>query len=200
MRHEMTRRGLGAAVFASALAMAAGPALALNESVARDLVQRLVDEINGVIASGAPTSKMIDQFEGIFKRYADTSYVAAYAMGADARRASSAQKSAFSEAFNTYVARKYGQRFQEFAGGKLEIQEVRDRKKFYEVVTLARLPGKSPFEVTFLISDRSGKDQFYNLFVEGVNMLLTEREEVGSILDANGGDIDAMTADLRSKG
>ena len=201
MRHMMTRRGFGAvSLAAAAVALMSGPVAALTESSARTLVQQLVDEINGVIASGASQAKMIDRFEDIFKRYADTSYVAAYAMGTEARRATAQQKSAFSDAFNTYVARKYGKRFQEFAGGQLEVTEIRDRKKFYEVVTLAKLPGQSPFEVTFLISDRSGKDQFYNIFVEGVNMLLPERDEVGALLDANGGDIDKMIAALRKKG
>ena len=50
--------------------------------------------------------------------------------------------------------------------------------------------------MTFQVSDRAGKDLFFNMFIEGVNLLLTERTEVGALLDRNGGDIDAMIADL----
>jgi phospholipid transport system substrate-binding protein len=50
--------------------------------------------------------------------------------------------------------------------------------------------------VTFLISDRSGSDKFFNMFIEGVNMLLTERAEIGAMLDRRRGDIDALIAEL----
>jgi phospholipid transport system substrate-binding protein len=58
------------------------------------------------------------------------------------------------------------------------------------------LRGSAPFEVTFLVSSKSGKDLFFNMFIEGVNLLLTERTEIGALLDRNGGKIDKMIADL----
>ena len=109
-----------------------------------------------------------------------------------------AQKKAFSKAFQGYISRKYGKRFREFIGGKLEVTGVKRVKKWYEVSTIAYLKGQSPFEVTFLVSDRSGRDLFFNMFIEGVNLLLTERTEIGAILDRNKGDIDALIAELEA--
>ncbi|MBT5679460.1 MAG: ABC transporter substrate-binding protein, partial [Marinovum sp.] len=48
--------------------------------------------------------------------------------------------------------------------------------------------------------DKSGKDLFFNLFVEGVNMLLAERAEIGAMLDRRRGNLDKMIADLRKAG
>ena len=47
------------------------------------------------------------------------------------------------------------------------------------------------------MSDRSGRDLFFNMFIEGVNLLLTERTEIGAMIDRHGGDIDKMIADLK---
>jgi phospholipid transport system substrate-binding protein len=182
---------------ASCAGLFPGTAFALDTSEARRLVQSLVAEINRVIESGRSEAAMLQGFEQIFERYADTAAVAAYAMGVDARRATPAQKRAFSDAFNTYVARKYGRRFREFEGGRFEVQGVRSARNHYEVQTVAYLRGEAPFEVTFLVSDRTGRPQFFNMYVEGVNMLLSERTEIGAMLDRRGGDIDAMIADLR---
>ena len=121
-------------------------------------------------------------------------------MGVDARRASAAQKKAFSRAFQGYISRKYGRRFREFIGGELEVRKVRKVKKWYEVTTIARLENQSPFDVTFLVSDRSGKNLFFNMFIEGVNVLLTEREEISALIDRRKGDIDAMIRDLAKLG
>lgn len=170
---------------------------ALNEASASTLINSLVTDINRVIASGKGESAMYRDFERIFQRYSDTSYIAAYALGSDGRRASSAQKQAFSQAFQGYISRKYGKRFREFIGGKLEVTGVKKVKKWYEVSTIAYLKGQSPFEVTFLVSDRSGRDLFFNMFIEGVNLLLTERTEIGAILDSKRGDIDALIAELK---
>lgn len=170
---------------------------ALNEAQAEDLILSLVGDINGVIASGKSESRMLRDFEQIFARYSDTSYISAYAMGADGRRASNAQKRAFSKAFQSYIARKYGRRFREFIGGRLEVTGVRQVKRWFEVDTIAYLQGQSPFEVTFHVSNRTGRDLFFNMFIEGVNLLLTERTEIGALLDQNRGDIDAMINDLQ---
>lgn len=171
--------------------------LALTESGATGLINRVIGEINAVIASGKSLSGMIRDFERIFARYSDTSYIAAYAMGVDGRRATSAQKRAFSDAFQAYMARKYGKRFREFIGGRLEVRGVRRVKNWYEVSTIAYLSGQAPFEVTFHVSDRTGRELFFNMFIEGINLLLTERTEIGALLDRNGGNIDRMIAALR---
>lgn len=195
----MNRRSFTAAVAASfALApFAPSAAFALTEARAEKLINGLVADINKVISSGKSESGMITDFERIFARYSDTSYISAYAMGVDGRRATSGQKRAFSTAFQSYVASKYGSRFREFIGGQLEVQGVRKVKNWYEVSTTAKLRGQSPFEVTFQVSDRSGKDLFFNMFIEGVNLLLTERTEIGAMIDRNGGNIDKMIADLK---
>lgn len=177
-----------------------GQALALNNAQAETLVNALVSEINRVIASGKSERSMIADFEKIFRKYADLPYIAAYAMGVDGRRATGAQKKAFTRAFTGYVARKYGKRFREFIGGRLEVQGVKKVKSFYQVRTIAHLRGEAPFELDFHVSDRTGKDLFFNMYIEGINMLLTEREEIGAMLDRRKGNIDKMIADLKKAG
>ena len=194
MRRRHLLAGFGA------ITILPGAAHALTEAGARALIDRLVADINAVIASGKSEGSMIADFERIFARYSDTSYIAAYAMGVDGRRASAAQKRAFSDAFQGYVARKYGKRFREFIGGRLEVTGVQQVKNWYEVSCVAYLRGESPFEVTFHVSDRTGRDLFFNMFIEGVNLLLTERTEVGALIDRNGGNIDRMIDDLRRAG
>jgi len=194
----MTRRffmGSTAAVLVAPL-----PAFALNNDQARSLVDGLIGEINKVIDSGKTETAMYREFERIFRKYSDLSYIAAYAMGVDARRASASQKKAFTAAFTGYISRKYGKRFREFIGGRLEMQGVKKVKSFYQVRTIAHLRGESPFELDFHVSDRTGKNLFFNMYIEGINMLLTEREEIGAMLDRRKGNIDKMIQDLKSAG
>ncbi len=176
------------------------PVFALTEAGAKNLVNSVVTDINQVIASGKSENAMLKDFEKIFVQYADVPIMARYALGADARSASSAQLRQFTSAFQRYISRKYGRRFREFIGGEVTVNTARKIKAGYEVRCTVKLRGEAPFEVTFLVSDKSGKDKFYNMFIEGVNMLLTERTEIGAMLDARGRNLDQLIRDLKKTG
>jgi phospholipid transport system substrate-binding protein len=181
---------------ALSLGTAAPAAFAVSLSEAERLVDRLVADVNAVIASGKSESRMLDDFEKIFQAYADVPTIARYSLGSDARSASPAQLAAYTDAFATYIARKYGRRFREFIGGRIEVLEARNVPNGVEVQTTAILVGQSPFRVDFWVSDASGRTKFFNIIIEGVNMLLSERSEIQAMLDQRRRDIDRLIADL----
>ena len=91
--------------------------------------------------------------------------------------------SAFTKAFQVYISHKYGARFREFIGGKIEVTDAKAVKSYYEVVSVAHLKGEAPFDLRWHVSDKSGKNLFFNIIIEGVNMLASERTEIGAMLD-----------------
>jgi phospholipid transport system substrate-binding protein len=201
MQSDFSRRSFVlTGVAAGAAAVLPLPAMALSDAQAKTLVDALVADINKVIASGKSEKAMYADFERIFNRYADVPTIARYALGADARSASSAQLSRFTAEFTRYISVKYGKRFREFIGGQIEVQGAKPVKTFIEVKTLAKLRGQAPFDVTFLVSDKAGKPLFFNMFIEGINMLLTERTEIGAMLDRRKGNLDALIEDLKTAG
>ncbi|NOD76275.1 MULTISPECIES: phospholipid-binding protein MlaC [unclassified Ruegeria] len=196
--NELNRRHFIASGLA--LALLPMPALAQTEAAAKALVNSVVADINRVIDSGKSEKAMLRDFEKIFVQYGDVPIMARYALGADARTASPAQLKKFTKAFQGYISRKYGRRFREFIGGEVDVRNARKIKAGYEVRTLVKLRGSAPFDVTFLVSDKSGRDKFYNMFIEGVNLLLTERTEIGAMLDARKGNLDQLIRDLNKTG
>ncbi len=199
MNSDVSRRF----VLIGAAALAATPttqAHALTEAEARRLIDAAVAEINRVINSGQSASRMYRAFEGIFTKYADVPTIARSALGPPARSATRAQMRNFTNAFAGYMARKYGKRFREFAGGSVEVTGARQVKSFQEVRAVAKLPGQSPFAVSFMVSDRSGRDKFFDLLIEGISLLKSERAEIGAMLDKRRGNIDALIGDLQRAG
>lgn len=190
------RRFLGTGLAFGLGAVLAGPAAAITQSAAEAHVDGLVAEVNAVIASGASEEQMLREFEGIFDRYADVPTIAGYVLGVERRNATPQQLAAFTAAYKTYVARKYGRRFREFIGGEIQVQGARDLPRGVEVRTLAVLRGQAPFQVDFHVEDNRGRPLFFNIVIEGINMLLSERAEILAMLDARGGDLDRLIADL----
>jgi phospholipid transport system substrate-binding protein len=195
----LSRRGFAAGLAAvAALAALPLPAAALTADAAKDLVDRTVGDINGIINSGKSESGMMRDFERLFTRYADVPTIARSVLGTAARSASKGQLSSYTKAFQGYISRKYGRRFREFQGGQIDVAEARAVKSYYEVISTARLQGEAPFEVRWHVSDKSGKSLFFNIIIEGVNMLASERTEMGALLDQRGGDLDRLIADLQT--
>ena len=199
-RAVISRRTALAAMAGGAAVALVPPVLALNADEARRLVDRLTDEVISVINSGKSEAAMFPEFERIFAKYADVPIIARTTLGVAWRSASEAQRSAYVQAFRGYLARKYGKRFREFIGAEITVTGSRPEKSFYVVDSIVKLAGQAPFEVNWLISDKSGKDLMFNLIIEGINMLRSEREEIGLLLDQSGGNIDRLITQLRTAG
>ncbi|MBN8632158.1 MAG: ABC transporter substrate-binding protein [Rhodobacterales bacterium] len=193
----LSRRGFVAGL-ATVGALAALPAHALTADAAKTLVDKTVGDINSIINSGKSEAAMLKDFEKLFSRYADVPAIARSVLGTAARSASKGQLSAYTKAFQGYLSRKYGRRFREFQGGKIEVADARAVKSYFEVISTAHLKGEAPFEVRWHVSDKSGKSLFFNIIIEGVNMLASERTEMGALLDQRGGDLDKLIADLKT--
>lgn len=193
---NLTRRGF----VAGAAAIAALPrmAFALNVDQARDLIDRAIGEVNSTINSGQSESAMFGSFERIFQQYSDVPTIARSALGPAARSVSDAQMRDFTQTFQGYISRKYGRRFREFIGGRIEVTDARPIKSYFEVISVAYLSGESPFDLRWHVSDKSGQNLFFNIIIEGVNMLASERTEIGSMLDREGGNIDALIEKMKT--
>nr|WP_253944497.1 ABC transporter substrate-binding protein [Pseudogemmobacter hezensis] len=173
------------------------PAFALSDAEARALIDKAVADINAIINSGRSEAQMYPQFEKLFASYADVAQIARSALGPAAKSASAAQMKAFTQAFQGYISRKYGRRFREFIGGRIEVTGAKPLKSYFEVISTAYLRGEKPFEVRWHVSNKSGRNLFFNIIIEGVNMLASERTEIGAMLDRRKGNIDALIQDLQ---
>jgi phospholipid transport system substrate-binding protein len=170
-------------------------ALAFSTSAAEALITKTVAEITTIINSGKSEAAMLRDFEKVLVRYADTPSIARSVLGPPARSASASELKAFTAAFQRYVANKYGSRFREFIGGKIEVKSTQKINSIYDVQCTAILRGQSPFAISFIVHDKSGK--FIDMSIEGISLLKSERAEIGAMLDKAGGSIPALTKALK---
>ena len=202
---DPTRRGLlagiaGAALVAVAHIAGAGPVLAQAGNRAAALVDRLAADLTGLVNSGRSERQIYAGFEGVLSRYGDMPAVAASVLGPPWRGASSGQKQQFVAAFQSYLARKYGAQFREYQNARIVVKGTRDGGRAGVLVqTTVVRPGQEAVAVDWQVSDRSGSPKVVNLVIEGVSMLANERAEIGAMLEAARGSLDALTAELRAR-
>jgi phospholipid transport system substrate-binding protein len=198
---RLTRRDLLSGLAAVALlGLLPRPAAADAASQAQALVIAISADLTKLVNSGRSETQLYRDFEGILSRYGDMPAVAAASLGPAWRGASSAQKQAYVAAFQNYLARKYGRQFGEYRNASIKVTGARDAGRAGVLVqTTVVRPGQENIAVDWQISDRSGRPKAVNLIIEGVSLLANERAEIGAMLDAKGGSIDGLTAELRSR-
>lgn len=173
-------------------------ALALTENTAVGLIETAVGDVHRIINSGKSEAAMLEDFESIFRTYADVARIAGLSMGAPWRGATDRQKAAYVQAFQGYISRKYGRQFRKFIGAEIDVVRSTDGgRKGVLVLTMMTLSGQTPFEVEWQVIDAGGQAKIFDLIIEGISMLATERSEIGAMLEQLGGDIDKLVSRLQ---
>jgi len=174
-----------------------GVSQALEQSKAEDLIKKISFEVNNIISSSRDEPVIIGELEFVFKKYADTNIMALTTLGPARRTASASQLKFFKDSFQIYFLNKYARRFRELKDGEISILTSRSIRSGVEVKTRVHLIDWAPLEVLWLVSDRSGEVKIFNIIIDGINLLSSERVEIGVMLENRNGDIDLLSASLR---
>ena len=180
--------------------LVAGPALAISKGRAIKLVESLVGEISLMINSVKTETELTGTFERIVAKYADMNVISRSTLGPRARGASESELRTFKKAFQRYFARKYSKQFLNFSGNQIILKDTQDRGKFFEVGASIIVDGSSNIDVNFRVSDRSGEPRFFDIILEGISLLASERVEIGALLDNSQGDIGLLIKNIEELG
>ena len=202
-RMFLHRTVLGAAAVA-ALGLAPSTAAALGKDEATAYVRETIEEVATLLESSGDSAEKAARLRDIMQSRAAMPQIARFVAGPAWRGMSESQQSRFVEAFTRFVSAVYADKFDEYSGEAkkdelFRIDEVIDAgKKGMLVRTSILRTGEAPVTVEWLVSDRPGRIVIADIVIEGVSLLVTQRQEIGSMLESRGGNMDKLIADLAS--
>ncbi len=199
-RKTKRRTFLGGIAASFAFIATPSTGFALTKSEAENLIGHLSDDIFKVINSGKPESAMYRDFDRVLGEYAAIDAISRTVLGPPWRTATPSQQKTYTKAFRGYISRKYGKRFREFIGSDIKVVSAKKVKSGVLVKSVVKFQGSAPFVVEWQVFERNGKQQMFDLYIEGISMIKSEREEVGSMLDRSGGKIDKLIKRLNAAG
>jgi phospholipid transport system substrate-binding protein len=194
---------MGLAVIAgSTFGLAPTLSQALGENDAAAHVQVTINEVSALVDSTGDSAAKAVRLREIMEQRAAMPQIARFAAGIAWRSMTADQQARFVAAFTKFVSSVYASRFQEYASaGKsaesFKIGQVVDagRKGMLVKTTIIR-NGEAPVNVEWLVTDQPGQALIADIVIEGVSLLITQREEIGGMLEARHGDIEKLIADL----
>ena len=196
-RSFLTRTAASLAVGAALLGGALpSPAEAVTADAAQAHVVATVDDVLALVQAPGTAQSKAPQLRGIMEARASMPQIAQAAAGRTWREMTPEQQARFTDAFTDYVAEIYARRFQEYEGQQIRVSAVRDAGNKGMLVESSVIGGGAPIIVEWLVSDRSGRVAINDIVIEGVSLVLTQREEIAQMLASRGNDVEQLIAAL----
>lgn len=170
-------------------------ATALVDALVREGLQTLRDER---LTPGARQ----ERFAAILENDFDLPRIARFTAGRYWSMASEADRQHFVNVFEHWVIVTYSDRFSGYSGEGVKVTGSRpDSETIVTVFTqLVRATGGPPVKIDWRVRrDQTNDYRVVDVAVEGVSMLVTQREEFSSVIQSNGGTVAGLTKALENK-
>ena len=155
-----------------------------------------------VLTSTSSETERERQFRGLFEEGFDVNEIARFVLGPYWRTATDAQRAEFIKLFEDYVVHAYTVRFNAYAGQQLKVLGARpEGDNAWVVQSQIALPNSNqpPVRVDWRVTKHGDTYKIADVTVEGVSMALTQRQEFASVIQRNGGQLEALLKVLREK-
>jgi phospholipid transport system substrate-binding protein len=187
------------------LAFAAALGVAVSARAANDATQFIADLGNKALTILNQRQKSQAEFEKQFRTLLhegfDVSRISCFVLGRYCRTAPEAERQEFTKVFEDYIVQVYTARFSEYTGESFKVTGSRPESDKATLVTsqIIRTNGAPPVKVDWRVSETPQGPKISDVTVEGISMILTQRDEFASVIQRNGGDLGALIKTLKEK-
>ncbi len=193
----MIRRcGVVGALFVGLLLLAPRPA---NAQDARAFVGTLGQQAIQVLGPSAAPAQRLARFRELFHNDFDVPGIGQFVLGRYWRTATPEEQQEFLGLFQEYIVRAYSARLAEYAGEPFRVTGSRPNGDETVVNSQIVRGNGTPIGVDWYLIGGTGGYRITDVYVGGVSMKVTQRDEFGSIIQRNGGHVSALIAQLQQK-
>ncbi len=168
---------------------------------ARQYVERVGDKALGYVADSKLTKlQKQEKLEKLFSENVDFAWVGRFVMGRFWRQATDEQKKRYLAAYEQFETLHYASRFAEYTSGAFKITGSRDDGEGEFTIHMQIMPGSAqdePVLVDYRVRSEKGGFKIFDVIIEGVSMITTQRSEFSSVIGKHG--IDYLTDQLAAK-
>lgn len=133
------------------------------------------------------------RFDTLLGTYFDMPAIGQFLLGRYWRTASEQEREAYIKAFTENIVYTYSRRFDEYTGQKLVIDDSREDGRFNIVTSRIVDPNSSQeYRLEWRVIEEGQTFKIVDVVIEGVSMSVTQRQEYASVIQNNGGKVQAL--------
>jgi phospholipid transport system substrate-binding protein len=193
----MIRRCAAAGAFLVLVLVFATP----REAEAQDasgFIATLGQQAIQVLGPGVPEVQRQARFRVLFHDDFDLPGIGQFVLGRYWRVATPQEQQEFLSLFQEYLVRAYSARLGQYGGEPFRVTGVRPNGGETIVTSEIVRHNGAPIVVDWYLIGR-GSFKITDVYVAGVSMKVTQRDEFASVIQRNGGQVGALIAQLRQK-
>ena len=140
-----------------------------------------------------------NNFRALLRTYFDIQGIGKWALGRYWRKASKSERSEYLVLFEDLIVGTYANRFNTYSNEKLLVKGSSSRGRFVIVKSHLSRDNQNPIRVEWRVTRPDGNYRIFDIVVEGVSMIRTQRSEFSSVIRRNDGKVSGLITALRSK-
>ena len=164
-------------------------------------IQSIVDEASQVLVTNITKEEKMDKLKSIAIKSVDIKGIGLYSLGSHRKNLSDGQKEEYNDLFRKYFLKSFASRLSDYTDPKINVlSQKKLNEKYTMVSSLLVATGKTP-EVTIdwrVYTKNPDQPLIRDLIIEGLSLAKTQKEEFNSVIQSNGGDINALFLNLKN--
>ena len=163
-------------------------------------VQSTVNRASQVLSDNLSKDQKIKKLKSIAAETVDIQGIGMYTLGSYRKVLSEDQKQEYNTLFEQYFLKTFSSRLAEYSNPEIEVKSKEKLNKNYTMVSsiLVSTEQRPKVNIDWRIYTKNPDDlKIRDLIIEGLSLARTQKEEFASIIESNGGDINALLASLK---
>ena len=157
------------------------------------------DAITNLTGNALTDLQRQEKLRGILKSYFDVNSIGKWALGRHWRKASAAERSEYLGLFEDLIVNTYAVRFKSYSNEKIKLTGTASRGQTAIVKSVIERGSQQPVRVDWRVTYPDGQYKIFDVVIEGVSMIQTQRSEFSSVIRRNGGSVSGLIATLKNR-
>ena len=163
-------------------------------------VQSTVNRASEALNDRFSKDEKIEKLKEIASDTVDIDGIGRYTLGSYKNEITNIQMREYKILFRQYFLKSFASRLAEYSNPEIEVISKKKLNKNYTMVSsiLVSTKKRPEVKIDWRVSTKDPKNPLImNLVIEGLSLARTQKEEFSSIIQSNGGDINALFENLR---
>jgi len=166
-----------------------------NFNKEEEFVRRFADEAIMILSSNQISKdEKNDQFTNLVMSAIDLNLISQFVLSKTWKSATDNQKERYLSAFKTYFINSYANKLDQYSGEKVIVSGSEEAGKYVIVDTNIVREGTDTLKINlkWRLLNKDGDIRIIDINIEGISLVIAQREEFQSYLANNNGDLDSL--------
>jgi len=166
----------------------------------KEFVQQTVDSAAKALNQSLNKDLKIIKLKSIAKKAVDIRGIGFYSLGKYRKNMSDQKKEEYLEIFTKYFLKSFSSRLAQYSDPKIIVNSQKKLNEKYTMVSSTLVATEDKPEVNIkwrIVTKNPDNPLIIDVVIEGVSLAKVQKEEFSSIIQSNGGDVNALFNNLK---